>query len=60
MERTVVSFAVYEPPEPALPYVAVMNLKGNVTARAFPTAVEAEAYNRQMAVRMKARLGLDA
>jgi hypothetical protein len=50
MKRKNLAYVVYDPPARGLPFLAViLAADGTVIARAFDTAEEAAAFNRQMA-----------
>jgi L-2-hydroxyglutarate oxidase LhgO len=52
-----VTFVVYNPPTPGLPFLAVMiTPDGEVTATPYDTATEAEAYNRHFAAELHSKL----
>ncbi|CAN5183215.1 hypothetical protein BH09PSE1_BH09PSE1_15620 [soil metagenome] len=45
-----ITFAVYDPPKPGFPYLAVMiSPNGDITARGFVSGDDAERFNVQMA-----------
>jgi hypothetical protein len=54
---TQVIFAVYVPPQPGLPFLAVMvSLDGSVSAVPYPTLAEAEAHNQHHAQELAKKL----